>query len=135
MFKSTEKTALQEIGPRFTLRLRSIRNGIPQNNALGAPIKPLEITQDERGEDETIQDSSAEKAKASQPRGKKPADGEYAWSWNVSVFPLPGPSSAAENIFDQSPSSSSTSGRSSYDGNIVFIHDDEWGCCVWLMLL
>lgn len=28
-FKSTEKTALQEIGPRFTLKLRWMKRGLP----------------------------------------------------------------------------------------------------------
>ncbi|KAI4523748.1 Brix-domain-containing protein, partial [Schizophyllum commune Loenen D] len=42
-FRSTEKVALQEIGPRFTLKLRWLKKGIPAVQQFGAPPKPLEF--------------------------------------------------------------------------------------------
>lgn len=78
MFKSTEKTALQEIGPRFTLKLRSVRNGLPQNNNLGVAPKPLEMARDE-SEDEELEET----ASAAPEKKPKTEDGDFAWSWNV----------------------------------------------------
>ena len=49
-FRSTEKAALQEIGPRFTLKLRWVKKGLPAVLALGKPSKALEFA-DEEGED------------------------------------------------------------------------------------
>ena len=42
-FRSTEKVALQEIGPRFTLKLRSLRKGLPAVKNLGEVAKDLEF--------------------------------------------------------------------------------------------
>jgi len=42
-FRSTEKVALQEIGPRFTLKLRSLKKGLPAVMNNGDPKKPLEF--------------------------------------------------------------------------------------------
>ncbi|KAK0189096.1 anticodon-binding protein [Armillaria mellea] len=42
-FRSTEKVALQEIGPRFTLKLRSLRKGIPAVQRFGEAPKGLEF--------------------------------------------------------------------------------------------
>ena len=90
MFKSTDKTALQEIGPRFTLRLRNLRNGLPTVNTLGVPMKPLEIAEDpleEEAEDLVAADEvDADGTKESVKKPKKSADGEYVWAWNVSLI-------------------------------------------------
>lgn len=45
-FRSTEKVALQEIGPRFTLKLRWMKKGIPAVQNFGAPAKGLEFDTD-----------------------------------------------------------------------------------------
>ncbi|EJD08536.1 Brix-domain-containing protein [Fomitiporia mediterranea MF3/22] len=57
-FRSTEKAALQEIGPRFTLKLRWMKKGIPAVQALGQPLKPLELAPDEGGDTEKLNDAS-----------------------------------------------------------------------------
>jgi len=36
--RSTEKAALQEIEPRFTLKLESLRTGFPAVRAFGEPL-------------------------------------------------------------------------------------------------
>ncbi|KAL5531320.1 hypothetical protein ACEPAG_4197 [Sanghuangporus baumii] len=45
-FRSPEKAALQEIGPRFTLRLRWIKKGTPAVQALGQPSRSLVLAFD-----------------------------------------------------------------------------------------
>ncbi|KAG8894690.1 hypothetical protein FRC01_012813 [Tulasnella sp. 417] len=112
MFKSTDRTALQEIGPRFTLKLRSLKTGLPSNNPLGAPMKPLELAkddeepeqpyahiaeegadgkdEDEEGaeksgeEDEEAGEPAKEEKKEANKGGKKGArkGEEFAWAWN-----------------------------------------------------
>ncbi|KAI0028344.1 Brix-domain-containing protein [Vararia minispora EC-137] len=42
-FRSDEKVALQEIGPRFTLKLRSLRTGIPAVHCFGESPQTLEF--------------------------------------------------------------------------------------------
>ncbi|KAJ1306628.1 hypothetical protein OPQ81_007624 [Rhizoctonia solani] len=46
-FRSSEKAALQEIGPRFTLKLRSLKKGLPVLENLSNPPPPLEFASDE----------------------------------------------------------------------------------------
>ncbi|KAG9002217.1 hypothetical protein FRB90_011421 [Tulasnella sp. 427] len=104
MFKSTEKTALQEIGPRFTLKLRSLKTGLPSNNPLGAPMKPLELAKDDEelqfakivdGDDERKDtgkvkgdeedaESDMKPPKEERKTEKKDArkGAEFAWAWN-----------------------------------------------------
>ncbi|KAG8916738.1 hypothetical protein FRC02_003618 [Tulasnella sp. 418] len=82
MFKSTEKAALQEIGPRFTLKLRWLKKGIPAVQNLGAPPPPLKIADDneETNELENPADASSEgtsKTKTAVPTTEE----EYAWVW------------------------------------------------------
>ncbi|CDZ98527.1 Ribosome biogenesis protein RPF1, contains IMP4 domain [Phaffia rhodozyma] len=52
MFKSLEKTALQEIGPRFTLKLRWLRKGLPAVTAGGSMAVDVAPGADEDEEDE-----------------------------------------------------------------------------------
>ncbi|KAL0577532.1 Ribosome production factor 1 [Marasmius crinis-equi] len=70
-FRSTEKVALQEIGPRFTLKLRSMRKGIPAVHDLGEAPKPLEF------DDETKESQADEKPSKVVP----PKQDEYLWNW------------------------------------------------------
>ena len=92
-FRSTERVALQEIGPRFTLKLRSLKKGLPAVNYLGDVAKPLEFDdfdeseeKTERPVDDTQGESDAEEgpAEAAKPSKKIPpkAD-EYEWVWKV----------------------------------------------------
>jgi len=76
-FRSTEKVALQEIGPRFTLKLRWLKKGIPAVRNLGEQPKGLEFDEDDR-KDEAVSpiDDSTKPRKAVPPK-----DDEYLWMW------------------------------------------------------
>lgn len=54
-FRSEEKVALQEIGPRFTLKLKWLKQGIPSVKNLGSPANPLVFDEDNL-EGATVQD-------------------------------------------------------------------------------
>jgi hypothetical protein len=89
-FRSTEKVALQEIGPRFTLKLKSLRKGLPAVQIFGEPSKPLEFDEFDEASDENddakaeqIQDAE-DKQEKSKPKTKPPATDEYQWQWKVS---------------------------------------------------
>ncbi|KAB5594488.1 Ribosome production factor 1 [Ceratobasidium theobromae] len=47
-FRSAEKAALQEIGPRFTLKLRSLKKGLPVIEGLSKPPPPLEFANEDK---------------------------------------------------------------------------------------
>ena len=95
-FRSDEKVALQEIGPRFTLKLRSLRKGLPAVKNFGEAQKPLEFDtfDDEDGKAaddaqdgemaEGSEDTAAE-AGAEAPTASKvpPKNDEYEWIWKV----------------------------------------------------
>jgi ribosome production factor 1 len=74
-FRSTEKTALQEIGPRFTLRLRWLKKNIPAVHNLGAQPPPLKLASEEEGAKD-----EEDKRKVIVP----PTTDEYEWQWRVS---------------------------------------------------
>ena len=79
-FRSTEKVALQEIGPRFTLKLRSLRKGIPAVQNFGEAPKPLEF---DSGQDE----SEPKEPGANEPTEvTPPKQDEYLWNWKVSLY-------------------------------------------------
>ncbi|KZT06164.1 Brix-domain-containing protein [Laetiporus sulphureus 93-53] len=101
-FRSTEKVALQEIGPRFTLKLRSLRKGLPAVKNLGEPSKPLEFDtfQEESTSAEDVHmadvegtaeaqaqegsDSQDGQPSQQQKNPKKvlpPTEDEYQWIW------------------------------------------------------
>ncbi|KAI0352351.1 Brix-domain-containing protein [Trametes cingulata] len=100
-FRSTEKVALQEIGPRFTLKLRYLKKGLPAVKNLGAPSKPLEFdTEEAEQEQQALKDvemgnTGAQEqgeeaageiaaAEAEEPKRKKvvpPTEDEYLWIW------------------------------------------------------
>ncbi|TBU60938.1 Brix-domain-containing protein [Dichomitus squalens] len=85
-FRSTEKVALQEIGPRFTLKLRYLKKGLPAVKNLGAPSKPLEF---DTGEDEEAERKDAPEegmaidgeSEAGKKKVLPPTDDEYLWIW------------------------------------------------------
>jgi len=74
-FRSTEKAALQEIGPRFTLKLRWLKKGIPAVQNFGASAPPLQLATDEPEEE-------FEKGERIVP----PVTDEYEWQWRVSTL-------------------------------------------------
>lgn len=97
-FRSVEKVQLQEIGPRFTLKLRSLKKGLPAVKALGELSKPLEFDsfddeaqevakpkQDAEANDGEAMDQD-EQPEPSESKPKKvipPKDDEYQWMWKV----------------------------------------------------
>jgi hypothetical protein len=95
-FRSTEKVALQEIGPRFTLKLRSLKKGLPAVNYLGDVAKPLEFDnfsdseekekKEEKpaGDDQGNLDAEGESPKeVDLPKKAPPKADEYEWVWKV----------------------------------------------------
>ncbi|KAJ6616248.1 anticodon-binding protein [Mycena sp. CBHHK59/15] len=89
-FRSPEKVALQEIGPRFTLKLRSLRKGIPAVQRFGEDPKPLVFEVDSKEEEEgTLEEASAapggdvgEGAVADKtPKVVPPRTDEFLWAW------------------------------------------------------
>lgn len=93
-FRSTEKVALQEIGPRFTLKLRSLKKGLPAVNYLGDVAKPLEFDsfseseekkkKEEKpaGDDQGDLDAEGESPKEVHlPKKAPPKADEYEWVW------------------------------------------------------
>lgn len=108
-FRSTEKAALQEIGPRFTLKLRWMKKGLPAVLALGSPAGALEFASAEddnnaisvEGDAAHVdEDAKARDARESDPddmhedgadeegavRSEKvrpPTQDEYIWIWKV----------------------------------------------------
>lgn len=78
--------SLQEIGPRFTLKLRSLRKGIPSVKNFGEAPKALEF--DSGGEDEQMDDEKDETEKerekvSSVEKVVPPKEDEFLWAWKV----------------------------------------------------
>ena len=99
-FRSLEKVSLQEIGPRFTLKLRWVKKGLPAVKNLGEAPKALEFDVFEEpdakaesadpaqvvGEEPPPEADDMEIA-APEPPARKvvpPKDDEYQWVWKVS---------------------------------------------------
>lgn len=101
---------LQEIGPRFTLKLRSLRKGLPAVKNLGEVSKDLEFdifedqearedndagAKDQHQEEEPMDDADEETQEgidesvgATRDKPKQvvpPKDDEYVWMWKVCV--------------------------------------------------
>jgi ribosome production factor 1 len=106
-FRSPEKVQLQEIGPRFTLKLRSLRKGLPAVKNLGEVRKDLEFDtfeDDANQEDKLV--NVGEQPRGEQPQGEDadtnmersgtahghfrkvlpPKEDEYVWTWKVCKF-------------------------------------------------
>lgn len=108
-FRSVEKVQLQEIGPRFTLKLRSLKKGLPAVKNLGEVSKPLEFdTFEDDNEEEAAKEEAAkaesttadnedqpmeEDGEAEQPMPAPkavvpPKEDEYQWVWKVRNSPV-----------------------------------------------
>jgi ribosome production factor 1 len=89
-FRSSEKAALQEIGPRFTLKLRSLKKGIPVVNDPSKPPPPLEFANDkdaeptESGEDENSRSRRDDNVKERTGRVGNTND-DFEWIWKVNT--------------------------------------------------
>ncbi|KAG8689459.1 hypothetical protein FRC09_012414 [Ceratobasidium sp. 395] len=83
--RSTEKAALQEIGPRFTLKLRSLKKGVPVVESGSKPPPPLEFASDDApqpsgsAEDVGEPESAAGAHPAKDHRSNKDDDFEWVW--------------------------------------------------------
>ncbi|TCD68432.1 hypothetical protein EIP91_010833 [Steccherinum ochraceum] len=86
-FRSTEKVALQEIGPRFTLKLRSLRKGLPAVKNLAERPQDLEFdtfeeTPDKVGQDgEHAEDGEEEEQPQKPKKTLPPKEDQYDWQW------------------------------------------------------
>lgn len=93
-FRSTEKAALQEIGPRFTLKLKSLRTGLPAVKEFGEPKTKLDF--DKFDHDMMVDERQPEEVDDNRKDGvlepeqeskiKPPTVDEYQWQWKVSDF-------------------------------------------------
>ncbi|KAL7415827.1 anticodon-binding protein [Mrakia frigida] len=99
MFKSIDKTALQEIGPRFTLKLRWLRKGLPAVTGGGSvATAPEQNTMEEEDDDRVSsgaedEEDDAEEVEMKGGRGGKKGKGkgtkepkldgedEFEWKW------------------------------------------------------
>lgn len=93
---------MQEIGPRFTLKLRSLKKGLPAVKNLGEVAKPLEFDAFEDNKEDAIvevakqpdaEEEDAEMADETapgpeQPKNKvvPPKDDEFMWQWKVRLL-------------------------------------------------
>jgi ribosome production factor 1 len=80
-FRSTEKVALQEIGPRFTLKLRWLKKGIPAVRNFGEEPKGLVF--DDPNLDETLSENAASTVSK---KVVPPKEDELLWTWKVCTF-------------------------------------------------
>ncbi|KIP09980.1 hypothetical protein PHLGIDRAFT_101801 [Phlebiopsis gigantea 11061_1 CR5-6] len=81
-FRSVEKVQLQEIGPRFTLKLRTLKKGLPAVKNLGEVSQPLEFDNFEEKEDKGESEAPKEKDEAmDEDKVLPPKDDEYQWVW------------------------------------------------------
>ncbi|KAF5383779.1 hypothetical protein D9615_003566 [Tricholomella constricta] len=87
-FRSTEKVALQEIGPRFTLKLRWLKKGIPAVLNYGEAPKPLtfdvdpfEVEEKDVKEKEPPVDGTIDSASEPRKPVVPPKADEYLWAW------------------------------------------------------
>nr|ASF90190.1 hypothetical protein SPAR05813 [Bartheletia paradoxa] len=76
MFKNTERTALQEIGPRFTLKLRWLKKGTPAVGTAGAVAKKL-MTAAEEDEEEAKKKVEGGEQRDVDVKGQE----EFEWMW------------------------------------------------------
>ncbi|CAE6482504.1 unnamed protein product [Rhizoctonia solani] len=79
-FRSAEKAALQEIGPRFTLKLRSLKKGLPVIETLSNPPPALEFASEEEGT--TNQDPENGTSDADRKTRQVPnVSNDFEWVW------------------------------------------------------
>lgn len=82
-FRSTERAALQEIGPRFTLKLRWIKKGLPSVQTFGQPAQALTLLSETDPQEAEDKDDAQERhVKQEVDSGKD----EYLWLWKVCLL-------------------------------------------------
>ncbi|KAF8511815.1 Brix-domain-containing protein [Hysterangium stoloniferum] len=89
-FRSPEKAALQEIGPRFTLKLRWLKRGVPSVGgafSFGGQIPTLQVDADGTGEEAEGDSEKMDAEEHANPGVVKKTDvikgglDEYEWIW------------------------------------------------------
>ncbi|KAF9461250.1 Brix-domain-containing protein [Collybia nuda] len=85
-FRSTEKVALQEIGPRFTLKLRWLKKGIPAVRNFGEEPKPLEFDvepfeMEDKADEPPADGTQTPETKQSPTVTVPPKQDEFLWAW------------------------------------------------------
>ena len=89
-FKSPEQVALQEIGPRFTLKLRWLKRGLPTLHHFGESPKPLQFDIDVTKTDHPDHTAVGGLNGVMQPEGAKGGENgiaqsdDYLWIHKVS---------------------------------------------------
>jgi len=85
-FRSPERVALQEIGPRFTLKLKWVKKGLPTVQNFGAAPQPLEISVGTEEAEQPVHESSPEGVRDDDkvPSAQDPPKGnDFLWQWKV----------------------------------------------------
>ena len=88
-FRSADKAALQEIGPRFTLKLRSLKKGVPTVETGSKPPPALEFAPDEEPDstnEVAAPDEEAESEKMKTAKLPVPDNNDFEWAWKVSTI-------------------------------------------------
>ncbi|KAG8715964.1 hypothetical protein FRC11_012109 [Ceratobasidium sp. 423] len=85
-FRSSEKAALQEIGPRFTLKLRSLKKGLPVVENPSKPPPALEFASDDEvptnGEQENNGSDGQGVTSSNEKSGRAPnVSNDFEWVW------------------------------------------------------
>jgi len=79
--------ALQEIGPRFTLKLKWLKKGIPAVYNYGESPQPLEFKNPPGFEDLQKESSETAQPQSAEEFSRKtipPKQNEFIWQWKVS---------------------------------------------------
>ena len=84
-FRSTEKVALQEIGPRFTLKLRCLKKGIPAVFDFGEDPQPLALDEPPvlEEKDQEPSENLDEELPSEPKKTAPPKHDEVIWAWKV----------------------------------------------------
>lgn len=88
-FRSADKAALQEIGPRFTLKLRSLKKGVPTIETGSKPPPALEFAPDEEpgptGEAIAPGEETEETKNTKPAKAPAPDNNDFEWAWKVGI--------------------------------------------------
>lgn len=85
-FRSTEKVALQEIGPRFTLKLRWLKKGIPAVYNYGEEPQPLAFDTQLSAVEGNDQNPPSTSEDPPLKKTVPPKQNEVLWAWKVGFF-------------------------------------------------
>ena len=118
MFRNTERTNLQEIGPRFTLKLRWLKKGMPAVGAAGTVAQKLMTAAEE--DEEEAQKKLAEGKKGNGVR--TPGSEEFEWMWKVGLSSKPCALILTDPTIDYSQSWRLPDASSSFEYNLYQLY-------------